>query len=126
MKKSNLVCLIIVILLIPLMFISCQKTMSVDDEREYRNGYKNGEKVAKQDAIKHGCTGTIENPSSNVYFQKRKYRAELEKTESDKYIKGFLWGYESAFIDHIGLYCGGNRDYQSQRRNSFLLKPGFH
>ena len=126
MKKFKFFYYIAGILLISLITVSCQKNASVDDEREYRLGYNEGEKVAKADAIEHGCTGTVRNPSSNVYFQKRIYRAELKKTKSDKYIRGFLWGYENAFVDHIGLYCGGAFDDISRRRHSSPKKSGHY
>lgn len=96
------------------LFISCQTTASYDNEREYRNGYKYGEKIAKQDAIDHACTGTIGNPSSNVWFQQQKYIKELEKTQSKKYLKGFSWGYKSSFNEHMDIYCGSSGKFSSR------------
>lgn len=112
MENSKYGLYFILIITITITFISCQKTVSVEDEREYYSGYQDAEKIAKQDALKHACTGTIENPSSSVWFQKKKYLAELKKTRSEKYIKGFLWGYESSFIGHMRTYCGDTFYYR--------------
>lgn len=109
MKNIQIISYIILILWVALIFVSCQKTASVDDEREYRSGYQYGEKIAKQDTIDFGCTGTIDNPSSNVTVQQEKYLGKLKKTKSDKYIKGFLWGYQSSFKDYLDLHCRGSR-----------------
>ncbi len=107
----------ILFIAISITLISCQKTVSMGNgnEQEYYNGYHYGEKIAKQDAIKHACTGTIENPSSNVWFQKRKYLGDLKETKSNKYIKGFLGGYESSFEDHMRLYCGDALNQHAMR-----------
>ncbi len=99
----------VMMIAIAILFVSCQTTGSADNEREYRSGYKYGEKMAKQDAIDHACTGTIYNPSSNVWLQQQKHIKELEKTHSKKYIKGVYWGYKASFTEHMDIYCGSGK-----------------
>ena len=77
-----------------------QNTAFANEEGEYRNGYTYGQQVAKEDAIKfNGSRSSI-----NVGFEQKKYLSDLRQTKSEKYIKGFLWGYEASFNEHIRVY----------------------
>jgi hypothetical protein len=99
--------------------ISCQKSFSIEDEQEYQKGYQYGEKIAKQDAIDHACTGSMDNPSSNIWFQQRKYLKNLKETHSKKFIKGFLHGYEYSFRDHMDIYCNGSERSRPEKERFF-------
>lgn len=75
-------------------------TVFANSEGDYRSGYKHGQKVAKEDALnfkgyRSGITGQIE---------RQKHIENLRQTQSDGYIKGFRWGYEASFDEHIKVY----------------------
>ena len=71
MKKSTRIFHVILILSVTIALASCQKTFLVDNDREYYSGYRYGEKIAKKDAIRHSCNGTIMYPLTSVWLQKK-------------------------------------------------------
>ena len=90
--------------------LSCQSMGPVQPNDDYYAGKRAGEIAAKQDALDYRC---IDYPVALPHLMRRHIAGHLSSSKTplpERYIKGFKWGYRTAFRDLTDTYCGGN-DY---------------
>ena len=106
MKYSRDAALFILLSLL-LLTVSCQNQGHVTPNSDYYAGTHAGDQLAKQDALKYRC---IDYPVQVPTLIRENINNHLKGdigTYSESYIKGFKWGYRTAFKEYTNTYCGG-------------------
>ena len=86
--------------------ISCRHMHPTPSSGDYYMGSNAGEIAAKQDALDYRC---IDYPTQLPHLIRNNVKAHLKDDEnknSEAYVRGFKWGYDTAFRDYTDTYCG--------------------